>query len=122
VFCLTGHLAVGAFVRYAPGVSLVLGLDDWMIRPERVLESLNSAEDVDYVLITDTPHGVNGRTDVMDEIMKLFPMMEQAKEARKHGDPTESLADRLIFSDTVTAEKREELRRLAALIPYVGSP
>jgi hypothetical protein len=98
----------------APGISLVLGLDDWMIRPERVLESLNSSNDVDYILITDTPHGVNGRTDVMDEIMNLFPMMEQAKEARKAGSPVEPLADRLIFSESVSPEKREELRGLAA--------
>ena len=100
--------------EHTPGISLVLGVDDWMIRPERVLETLDP-DDVDYILVTNTPHGIKGRKDVMHEILKLFPMMEKAKQDRREGRITPPLVDRMIFMG-VSPRKESELRDIAYAI------
>jgi hypothetical protein len=96
----------------APGVSLVLGLGDWMIRPKRVLDGLNAAHDIDYILVTNTPHGIKGRKDVMQKALGLFSLMERSG---LH-DGTLPLADRMVFMQDVPASKQDELREIAAKV------
>jgi len=92
----------------APNVSLVVGIDDWMIRPARIIESLAHPDDIDFMLVTDTPHGIKGRKDVIDEIVSLFPLMEQ----RQHDGTAQSMtsfADRIIFSQGISDEARADI-------------
>lgn len=93
----------------APGVSLVLGLKDSMMSPERIIESLNSANDVDCLLITHTKHGINGNKKIMDRILELFPVMEEIKAKKKDGEDVGPLSDRVFFTDPVSEEDREKI-------------
>lgn len=102
-----------------PGIWLVLGTEDWMIRAERVIESLRSPNDVDGILITDKPHGIKGRGDELTEWLKLFPLMEQAKKNRQAGIvETRSLShpDRLRFFGDISEDKKNVFRNLAAAV------
>jgi hypothetical protein len=92
----------------APRLSLVLGLDDWMMRPERVLGGLNSAADVDYVLVTNTPHGIKGRKDVMNGVLGLFSLMKGV------GIGDAPLADRILFMEDVPSGRQRDIRGIAA--------
>lgn len=96
----------------APGVSMVFGTGDWMIRGEQVFKHIKPT-DVDYILVADTPHGLNGRKDIMDKMLELFPMMEQAKQDRQSGIEPPPLVDRLIFTDTVSAADRAKFMQAA---------
>jgi hypothetical protein len=97
----------------APGISWVFGLRDHMIVAERAIESLESPTDVDYILVTDKPHGVNE----VDEWLKLFPLMAEAKAAHDAGQPTtEPLTSRMVFFGDIPQQKRDELLALAARI------
>lgn len=111
----------------APAVAMVLGVNDLVAPPEQVLKSLKSADDVDFLLIVNSTHGIKGRKDLMDEILELADVMEaqsQAQEAAKaRGEEFNpgSLADRLIFLDegpySVPEEEQERLRALADQVP-----
>ena len=98
----------------APGISMVLGLEDDMMRPDKVLKELKTSHDVDFVLITDTPHGINGRKDIMDKTLELLDMTEQARAGRGAGDSRPPLTDRLYFYGNIPAVKRAELLSIAA--------
>lgn len=89
----------------APGVSMLLGTRDPVGRPDRIIESLKSADDVDFLLIVRSTHGIQGRKDLMNKVLELTDTMEARTQARKEAeargekfDPG-SLADRLIFID-----------------------
>ncbi len=98
----------------APGVSFLLGLEDDMMRPDKVMKQLQSSNDVDYILITDTTHGINGRKDIMDETLKLLDMTEQARQGRQAGKGQLPLTQRLYFFGNISDTKRTELLALAA--------
>ncbi len=101
----------------SPGVSLVLGTRDWMIRPERVISSLRSPNDVDTILVTDQPHGLNGRKAELEAWLGLLPVMVEAKEARRKEGYTEiPLKDRMRFFGNVPLRDRNELLALAAKV------
>jgi hypothetical protein len=100
----------------APGVSLVLGLKDHMMPPKSVIQSLRSQDDVDYILVTNKPHAVNGDKSTMDEVMKLFPSMEQIKAAKLRREEVGTLSERLIFTDDVPAARKAELMAAAAKV------
>ncbi len=105
----------------APGVSLVLGTKDWMFSPERIIDSLRSPNDVDYVMVTDKPHGVNGRKQEVKEWLNLMKLTAEAKRARQAGTiAVKPLVDRLIFSGDIPQQKREELAALAAQVDARG--
>lgn len=113
--------------EHAPAVAMVLGTDDLVAPPERVLKSLKSANDVDFLLIINSTHGIKGRKDLMEKILELTDVMEaqsqarQAAEARGEEFILEDLADRLIFLEegpySVPKEEQERLRRLAQQVP-----
>jgi hypothetical protein len=100
--------------EHAPGISMVLGLEDNMMRPDKVIKELQSSNDVDYILITDTSHGINGRKDVMDKTLELMDMTEQARADREAGITLPPLAQRLHFYGNISESKRVELLSLAA--------
>lgn len=109
-----------------PGVAMVLGLKDKMMRPDRIIQSLVSASDVDYILVTNTSHGINGRKDLATEVIQLSDMMD-ARNARRNTAHTqgetlepESLAQRLLFMPDVPEDQREKLRLLADAVPLVA--
>lgn len=102
--------------EHAPGISMVLGIKDDMMRPDKVIKELQDPSDVDYILVTDTPHGINGRKDIMNETLRLLDMTEQARADREVGKPLPPLADRLHFYGNVPESKRAELLALAAEI------
>jgi hypothetical protein len=87
----------------APGVSLVLGMRDSMMKPERIIESLNDSNDVDCIFITNTKHGWNGSKQLMDQILDLFPAMEEIKAKRRTGQEVAPLAHRISFAEDVSA-------------------
>lgn len=103
----------------APGVALVAGLGDQIYPPEDYLRNLRSASDIDFMLVTDGPHGIAYRRDVMDQINDLLGALEvkQADRdaARQRGEdlPFVPLRDRLILPATISDERAEELRILA---------
>jgi pimeloyl-ACP methyl ester carboxylesterase len=115
--------------EHIPGVSMVLGTRDAVGRPDKIIESLKSADDVDFLLIVNSSHGIKGRKDLMDRLLELTDMMEartQARQAAKErGEEFEagSLADRLIFLEDeayrVSEEEKERLRALARQVPLV---
>ncbi|MBA3724424.1 MAG: hypothetical protein H0W89_06095 [Candidatus Levybacteria bacterium] len=99
------------------GIWLVLGLQDWMVRAEDVIESLQSPNDVDGILITDKPHGISGRKDEIHEWLKLFPLMKEAKAAREAGMATATpLASRVRFFGDISQEKQDELLTLVSKV------
>lgn len=100
--------------KYAPGVSIVVGTKDYIYRPDRIIESLGSANDVDFVLVTNSPHGIRGHQEIMNAILALFPKMEQLK--AQHGDAMKPLAERLVFMDDVPQTTRNKLIRAAAKV------
>lgn len=103
----------------APGIWLVLGMQDAMIRPYRVIESLRSPNDVDGILITNQPHGINDRGDEFAEWLKLFPLMDNMKKARLEGShEIRPLAhpDRLQFFGTVSETDKSKFRDLASSV------
>lgn len=110
----------------APGVALVLGLKDKMMRPDRIIESLISADDVDYILITNTGHGMNGRRDLAAELLRVEAMNdrrnEQRKAVRARGETFDpgSLSDRLVFMSDVPREQQEKLKIIAANVPQIS--
>lgn len=111
----------------APGVSMLLGTRDWVGRPEKVIEGLKSADDVDFLLIVNSSHGLKGRKDLTGRMIELTDMMEarsqERKAARVRGEDFDpgSLADRLIFLEEgpykVSEEEQEKLRELAHNVP-----
>lgn len=103
----------------APGVAIVAGLEDPMYSPERFLETLHSPDDVDYILVTEGPHGIGYRRDVMGQVMDLFPAME-ARKAGRHaaaasGQPArrEPLRNRLLLPVNISQQRAEQLYALA---------
>lgn len=114
----------------APSVAMVLGTNDLVAPPDRVLKSLKSADDVDFLLIVNSTHGIKGRKDLMDKILELADVMEAQSQAREtakaHGEEFDpgSLADRLIFLDegpySIPKEEQERFRVLAEQVPEVS--
>lgn len=94
-----------------PGVAMVVGLRDWMIRYDDVFNSLNSADNVDYIMVVDSGHGIKGRQDILDNILNLLPMLEARKQAGD--DAAQPLRDRLILPEHISQKRADELRALA---------
>lgn len=107
----------------APGFAMVLGLHDKIGRPERFLESLVSANDVDYILITNTAHGTNGRKDLINELLaleaKLNARNAERKAAQTRGESFNPgpLSERLLFLADVPEAEQARLRTLARNVP-----
>lgn len=100
--------------RDSPGISMVLGMRDWMIRPERVISSLPSQDAVDSLLITDQPHGLNGRKNELKAWLDLVPAMAEARVARNEGkDNGLPLKERIHFFGNVALRDRIEILALA---------
>lgn len=95
----------------APGVSLVIGLDDPIFSPEKLIASLRSPEDVDFIMIAPVRHGIGYRKNLMEEIRELFPMME-ARKTEGADVPPQPLRDRL-FLPAMPSERAITLRSLA---------
>jgi hypothetical protein len=93
----------------APSVSLVLALKDSIMQPERLIESLNSANDVDCIHITNTKHGINGSKKMLDDILKLFPVMEEIKAKHKTAQDIGPLAERVSFAKDVSDNDRQRI-------------
>ena len=111
----------------APAVSVVLGTKDMAMKPDRIIKSLKSAEDVDFLLIVNSTHGIKGRKDLMKKILELTDVMEAQLKAKKlserRGEVFEpgSLDDRLIFIEdgpySVSKEEQNRLKEIASQIP-----
>ncbi len=103
----------------APGVTLVAGLEDRIFPPERLMGSLRSSEDIDFMLVTHGLHGIHYRKDVMDQIASLFSIMEARKAereaARKNGQKLtpQPLRDRLILPPNIPPQRAKKLYDLA---------
>lgn len=93
----------------APGIAMVVGTDDVMLAPERVIASLESPNDIDIMLVVDTPHGINGRKDILGQTLDLFEQVE----AVRHGDSARSLAERIRFAPDVTEARRQAILAVA---------
>jgi len=98
-----------------PGVALVVGLRDWMIRYDDLFDSLGSAEDVDYVMVVDSGHGIKDRQDVLDDMLALLPKLEQVKQQSDH--KAKPLRDRLILPDHLSSNRKESIRVMADNVP-----
>lgn len=96
----------------APGVALFLGLKDSIARPDRVIESVISANDVDRIHITNTKHGWNGSKKMMNTILGLFEDMDEIMAKRKAGQAVGPLAARVSFAEDVSAGDRESILKL----------
>lgn len=94
-----------------PGVALVVGLRDWMIRYDDVFDSLGSADNVDYIMVVDGGHGIKGRQDILDNMLNLLPALEARKQAGD--DAAQPLRDRLILPEHISRKRADELRALA---------
>ncbi|TAH33618.1 hypothetical protein EYC58_00610 [Candidatus Saccharibacteria bacterium] len=100
----------------APGVGLLLGLDDVMLSPERIFASLQSG-DVDAITIVNTPHGMNGRKDVLDATLSLLGTTEQISKKRQASpDEVPPLADRVQFAGNVSQLNKDRILRLATAV------
>ena len=114
----------------APVVSMVLGTKDMAMKPERIIKSLRSAEDVDFLLIVNSTHGIKGRKDLMEKIIEITDVMEAHSHARKSDEKREEvfdlgpLEDRLIFIQegpySVPKEEQERLREIASHVPVTA--
>jgi len=98
----------------APHVALVLGVRDHMMPPERIIASLKSSQDVDRILIVDTPHGINGDRKTMNEVLELFPAIEQDQRPGDRQGGVAPLVDRIDFSPSVPPKRRAQILQLAA--------
>lgn len=96
----------------APSVSLLLGLKDAMMKPERIIESLDSADDIDYVLITNTQHGLNGDTKLLNKALDLFPKMDETNAKRHPGEALGPLSERVLFTEDVADEDKDRILKL----------
>lgn len=97
----------------APGVAIVLGLEDLIVHPESVIEGLVSANDVDRIVIADMAHGINGRKDILDAITDLLPQLSEAKMARDRGEVPAPLSERISFFGAIPSTVRKRFMRLA---------
>lgn len=100
----------------APNVLLVVGAHDWIMPPNRIIGSLQSASDVDRILVTDTPHGVRGRKATVREILSLFPELEDARRLRESGSDTPPLTERMRFASTVSPAIKDRLLHVASTV------
>jgi pimeloyl-ACP methyl ester carboxylesterase len=98
----------------APGLSIVIGAEDPMTPGGDALNTFLSPLDADYVLVTARGHGIGSNPGTLQEMRKLFPMMEQLKADRKAGLPMPPLTERMIFLDDVPQQRRDELMKIAA--------
>lgn len=99
--------------KSAPGVAIVLGLEDLIVHPESVIEGLVSANDVDRIVIADMAHGINGRKDILDAITDLLPQLSEAKMARDRGEVPAPLSERISFFGAIPSTVRKRFMRLA---------
>lgn len=100
----------------APGVGLLLGLDDVMLSPERIFASLQTG-DVDAITIVNTPHGMNGRKDILDATLSLLSTTEQTSKKRLASqDQAPPLADRVQFAGNVSQLNKDRILRLATAV------
>lgn len=95
----------------APGVSLVIGLEDPIFSPEVLIASLRDPNDVDFIMVAPVRHGIGYRRDLAGEIRELIPMMD-ARKAENADTPQQPLRDRLFLPD-MPAERAIALRALA---------
>lgn len=97
----------------APGVGILIGTDDIMLSPKRILASIQAPEDVDAIMVVNTPHGMNGRGDVLDDALELLRLTKQEK-ARRLGSGTRMpFVNRLFFARDVSDTARNEITLLA---------
>lgn len=101
----------------APGVAMVVGTDDIMLAPERVIASLQSPDDIDVVLVVDTPHGINGRKDILAEVTSLFTEID----AIRANNDRLSLTDRIRFAADVADERKQTILAAARVIDAKSS-
>lgn len=97
----------------APNVMLVLGTNDIIAPPERVIGSLLTPHDIDLVLVTDTPHGIRGDAATIAHIVRLLPQLEETRGQSTSGEPPKPLADRIHFSPSVSQKRRSILLSVA---------
>lgn len=97
----------------APGVALVLGLKDSMMKPDRIIESLNSPDDVDCIFITNSKHGWNGSKKLMDHTLSLFPAMDEITAKRRAGQDIGLLSQRISFAEDVSSADRQKIIEVA---------
>lgn len=96
----------------APGVSLLLGLKDAMMDPGRIIESLESANDIDYILVVNRKHGINGDTELLNMALAMLPKMDESNALRRVGEDPKPLRERVIFSSDVVDEDKESILKL----------
>jgi len=91
----------------APGVAIVLGMQDMTVSPSGVLAQLES-EDVDRVLITNTAHGISGSRAAIANIL------ESLRYLRGVDCPVASpLVDKIVWSQDVSEKDKSRLSAIA---------
>ena len=113
--------------NHAPGVAMVLGLKDKMMKAERILESLVAGDDVDYILFTNGGHGMKGDKAVAAEALKLTDKLEELRAERQAAQANGEefalgpLRDRLLFMDDVPGKERDRIREIAGSVPETSA-
>lgn len=104
----------------APFVALVAGENDFIFSPERILEGLKAAGDIDIMYVTPGLHAIGRRRKVMDKIMSL---LDSRAEANTGLDTNEqgvmgSFVGRLVMDPEVTSRRALEIQNIAHLRDY----
>lgn len=96
---------------------------DELMKPYRILESLVSQKDVDYILVTAGAHGLNGDEQLAEETMRLSALLEARKAERKaaqaRGEAFDEglLSERMFFAPGISEAYKAKLQVLADQLP-----
>lgn len=80
-----------------------------------VLDSVGSADNVDYILVVDGGHGIQGRQDILDDMPDLLPKLEERKQAGARDNIP--LRVRVILPGHISPRRAEKIRALADGVP-----
>lgn len=97
----------------APGVTLLLGLEDHIFRVEEYLESLTASTDIDQIVIAPGPHSISGRPEILQLALDQLQVTKDMR-ARGVDISTIPLRDRIHFPPNIDPKRREKILQLAS--------
>ncbi len=104
----------------APKIAVVVGTDDVMISPEGFFNGAISSGDVDLVRVTNTTHGINGRSEVLKE--DVLGSLERLRAIDTAGFDPRPIVDRMEFSGKVSKKRKTRILDAAIRLDERSKP
>jgi hypothetical protein len=93
----------------APGVTLVIGLNDGVFKLKDYFRNLVSAADVDRIVIIPGGHAIGGRKDVLAKILEQLTIADRAKPHEAH----KPLRERIVFPSDISPRIARKIVKFA---------